>query len=301
MSRPARARVMEVGPRDGLQNEAVPVPLEAKRAFIAALVASGLKDIEVGSFVRPDRVPQMAGSDELARSLPAVPGVTYWALVPNLKGAERAVKAGLKALAVFTATSETFSRRNTNASVAESLASLEEVATFARREGVRIRGYVSTCFACPYEGPMDPAKAAEVSRVVLDEGIPEISISDTIGVATPNQVEAVFSRLLKLAPAPVWAGHFHDTRGTALANVLAALDLGIATFDASAGGLGGCPYAPGAAGNLATEDLVYLLEGMGIGSGVDLARLALAAPPLEPVLGHPLPGKVLKALRARPS
>jgi hydroxymethylglutaryl-CoA lyase len=289
--------VVEVGPRDGLQNEATPVSLEAKRAFIAALAASGLQDIEIGSFVRPDRVPQMAGSDALAASLPAVPGVTYWALVPNLRGAERAVKAGLRALAVFTAVSETFSQRNANASVTESLASLAVVTAFAAREGLRTRAYVSTCFGCPYEGRVAPEKVAEVSKALLDQGIGEISVGDTIGVATPNRVEEVFARLLSLAPASTWAGHFHDTRGTALANVLAALDLGVATFDASAGGLGGCPYAPGAAGNLATEDLVYLLEGMGIHTGVDLARLVRAAPPLEPVLGHPLPGKVLKAFR----
>lgn len=296
MSRPARVRIVEVGPRDGLQNEKAPIPLEAKAAFIAALAAAGLKDIEMGAFVRPDRVPQMAGSDALAARLPQGDGIRYWALVPNLKGAERAAAAGLKALAVFTAASETFSRKNANASIAESLAQAGEVAAFATREGLALRAYVSTCLGCPYEGSVAPARVAEVAKPLLDLGIPEISIGDTIGVGTPRQVEAVFEVLLRLAPPAAWAGHFHDTRGTALANVVAALGMGVAVFDASAGGLGGCPYAPGAAGNLATEDLVYLLDGMGIASGVDLGRLALAAPPLAPLLGHGLSGKVLKVL-----
>ncbi len=288
-----RVRIVEVGPRDGLQNEKAPIPLAAKQAFVARLVASGLKDIEIGAFVRPDKVPQMAGSDELARSLPPAPGVTYWALVPNLKGAERAAAAGMKALAVFSAASETFSLKNANVSIADSLAGLKDVAAFSRKEGLKLRAYVSTCFVCPYEGPVAPAKVTEVAKALLDLGGPEmeISIGDTLGAATPDQMAGVFGPLLKLAPASTWAGHFHDTRRTALANVLAAMDLGISVFDASAGGLGGCPFAPGAAGNLATEALVARLDALGVDTDVDLNTLALAAPPLEPLLGHPLPGR----------
>ncbi len=286
-----RLRIVEVGPRDGLQNEKAAIPIDAKRAFIARLVAAGLKDIEVGAFVRPDRVPQMAGSDELARSLPEVPGVTYWGLAPNLKGAERAAASGMRALAVFTAASETFSVRNANTSIAESLAGLRDVAGFAQREKMKLRAYVSTCFICPYEGVIAPAKVAEVSQALLEMGVSEISIGDTLGAAVPEQMEAVFGTLLKLAPASAWAGHFHDTRGRALDNVLASMELGIGIFDASAGGLGGCPFAPGAAGNLATERLVERLDALGVETGVDLKTLSLAAPPLEALLGHPLPGR----------
>ncbi len=289
--KPGIVRVVEVGPRDGLQNETAAIPLEAKRAFIEALVEAGLKDIEVGAFVRPDRVPQMADSDALARALPKRGGVTYWALVPNLKGAQRALDAGLEALAVFTAASETFSQRNTGMTRSESLEAVAEVAKLGRRT----RAYVSTCFACPYEGRVSPEAVAGTCQALVDLGVSEISVGDTIGAAVPTDVERVLGRLLKLAPAGTWAGHFHDTRGTALANVLAALNLGVSVFDASAGGLGGCPFAPGASGNLATEDLVYMLDGMGRDTGVDLARLIKAAPPLEPLLGHALPGKVLKA------
>ena len=282
------ARIVEVGPRDGLQNEKAALSLDAKLAFVERLIGAGLKDIEVGAFVRPDKVPQMAGSDDLARALPPAPDVTFWALVPNLKGAERAAAAGLKALAVFTAASETFSLKNANVSIAESLASLKPVADFARNGGMKLRAYVSTCFVCPYEGKVPPAKAAEVAKALLGMGIGEISIGDTIGSATPTQVEEVFRLLLPLAPGTTWAGHFHDTHGKALANVKAALDLGISIFDSSAGGLGGCPFAPGAAGNLATESLAAFLNGRSIETGVDLDRLRLAAPPLEPLLGHPL-------------
>ena len=233
----------------------------------------------------------MADTDALARSLPKREGVTYWALVPNLQGAERALEAGLSNLAVFTAASETFSKRNTNAGRAESLKAIAQVTRLNRRT----RAYVSTCFGCPYEGAIPPSAVVETCKALLDLGVSEVSVSDTIGAGVPTQVEDVFGRLLALAPASSWAGHFHDTRGTALANVLAALNLGISAFDASAGGLGGCPFAPGASGNLATEDLTYLLQGMGIETGIDLERLALAAPPLQPLLGHSLPGKFLKA------
>lgn len=270
-----RVRIVEVGPRDGLQNEKAIVPLEAKRAFLRDLAASGLPDIEVGAFVRPDRVPQMADTEALCAGLPA--GPTWWGLVPNLKGAERAAKAGLKAVAVFTAASETFNARNIQMSITESLEAIRKVAGFAGREGLRTRAYVSTCFGCPYEGTVAPAKVAEVTQALLDLGIPEISVGDTIGVGVPAQVEEVFSLLLRGAPASAFAGHFHDTRGTALENVLAAMALGVSTFDASAGGLGGCPYAPGAPGNLATEALVDRLGSMGVETGVDPALLRKAA------------------------
>ena len=274
-----KVRIVEVGPRDGLQNEKAIVPLETKRAFLAALAASGLSDIEMGAFVRPDRVPQMADTEALVAGLPA--GPTWWGLVPNLKGAERAAKAGLKAVAVFTAASETFNRKNINASIAESLASNREVAEFSKRENLRTRAYVSTCFGCPYEGKVPAARVVEVSRALLDLGFPEISIGDTIGVGVPAQVEEVFGTLLKLGPASAFAGHFHDTRGTALANVLAAMELGISSFDASAGGLGGCPFAPGAPGNLATEALVRRLQALGVETGVDAGLVAEAAKTLR--------------------
>jgi isopropylmalate/homocitrate/citramalate synthase len=293
---PQRVRLTEVGPRDGLQNEAAPVPTAAKVAFVRGLVAAGVRDVEVSSFVRPDRIPQLSDAAEVFAALGAAPaGVTYGALVPNEKGLERALAAGAGKVAVFTAATETFNRRNVNASVEESIAGFRPVVLRAKREGLRVRGYVSTAFWCPYEGRTPPARAVDVCLRLADLGCDEIDVGDTIGAATPPDVAEVLGALLPRVPAERVVLHFHDTRGTALANVIEGLRHGVAAFDASAGGLGGCPYAPGAAGNLATEDLVYLLSGLGIEHGIDLERLRAASRGVEQALGRPLPGKVYRA------
>jgi len=290
-------KIVEVGPRDGLQNEKVTVPADAKIAFITALGDAGLRTIEAGAFVSPKWVPQMADTDEVYRNIPKDPGVEYPVLVPNEKGLDRALDAGVISIAIFTAASETFNKRNINMSIDESFANYAPVAARAREHGLRVRGYVSTAFGCPYEGDVAPEKVLEVSARLLDLGCYEVSIGDTIGVGTPMQVQGVIGMLLQVVPTNRLAMHFHDTRGTALANTLAALEMGIATFDASAGGLGGCPYAPGASGNLATEDLVYMLDSMAIETGVNLNRLVQASTKIAPYLDHPLPGKYLQACR----
>jgi isopropylmalate/homocitrate/citramalate synthase len=240
-------------------------------------------------------VPQMADTAEVYRNIPKDPGVDYPVLVPNDKGLDRALEAGVKSIAIFTAASETFNKRNINMSIDESFANYAPVVVRARAEGLRVRGYVSTAFGCPYEGDVAPEKVLEVVARLLDLGCYEVSVGDTIGVGTPMQVQGVIGILLQVVPAGKLAMHFHDTRGTALANTLAALEMGIATFDASSGGLGGCPYAPGASGNLATEDLVYMLDRMGIDTGVDLKRLVRASAIIAPYLDHPLPGRYLQA------
>ena len=288
-------KIVEVGPRDGLQNEKVTIPTDAKVEYITALADSGLKVIEAGAFVSPKWVPQMADTAEVYRNVPKDPGVEYPVLVPNAKGLERALEAGVTSIAIFTAASETFNKRNINMSIDESFENYAPVAARAREHGMRVRGYVSTAFGCPYEGEVAPEKVLEVSARLLDLGCYEVSVGDTIGVGTPMQVQGVVGMLLQVIPAKRLAMHFHDTRGTALANTLAALEMGISTFDASAGGLGGCPYAPGASGNLATEDLVYMLDGMAIESGVDLHRLVAASSMIAPYLDHPLPGRYLQA------
>jgi len=237
----------------------------------------------------------MADTAEVYRNIPKDPGVDYPVLVPNLKGLERASDAGVTSIAIFTAASETFNKRNINMSIDESFANYAPVAARARAEGMRVRGYVSTAFGCPYEGDVAPEKVLEVCARLLDLGCYEVSVGDTIGVGTPVQVQGVIGILLQVIPASKLAMHFHDTRGTALANTLAALEMGIPTFDASSGGLGGCPYAPGASGNMATEDLVYMLEKMGIDTAVDLNRLVAASQIIAPYLDHPLPGRYLQA------
>jgi hydroxymethylglutaryl-CoA lyase len=288
-------KVVEVGPRDGLQNEKVTVPPGAKVEYITALADAGLKVIEAGAFVSPKWVPQMADTAEVYRDIPKDPGVEYPVLVPNMKGLERAIEAGVKSIAIFTAASDTFNKRNINMSIDESFANYTPVAARARAEGIRVRGYVSTAFGCPYEGDVPPEKVLEVVARLLDLGCYEVSVGDTIGVGTPMQVQGVIGILLQVVPPHRLAMHFHDTRGTALANTLAALEMGIATFDASSGGLGGCPYAPGASGNLATEDLIYMLDRMGIETGVHLDRLVAASMIIAPYLDHPLPGRYLQA------
>jgi isopropylmalate/homocitrate/citramalate synthase len=288
-------KIVEVGPRDGLQNEKVTIPTQAKIDYITALGDAGLRVIEAGAFVHPKWVPQMADTAEVYHSIPKDPGVEYPVLVPNMRGLDRAIETGVKSIAIFTAASESFNKRNINMSIEESFANYAPVAVRARSEGMRVRGYVSTAMGCPYEGDVPPEKVLEVAARLLDLGCYEVSIGDTIGVGTPMQVQGVIGMLLQVIPAPKLAMHFHDTRGTALANTLAALEMGIATFDASSGGLGGCPYAPGASGNMATEDLVYLLDGLAIESGVDLKKLVAASQLIAPYLDHPLPGKYFQA------
>ena len=300
MSRlPDRAIVVEVGPRDGLQSQAGLLSLDAKLGFIERLNATGLSVIEVGAFVSPKWVPQMADSDEVLRRLVRVPGVRYPVLVPNETGLDRAMAAGAREIAVFTAASETFNKKNTNAGIAESIERFRPVTKRAREAGIWVRGYVSTCFGCPYEGAVAPEKVLEVVKQLDGIGVEEFSIGDTIGVAHPGQIEDVFGLLMGSFPADRLALHAHDTRGTALTNCYRALTLGISRFDTSAGGVGGCPYAPGAAGNLATEDLVYMLEGLGVKTGVDLAKLVKASAFLEDQLGYTLPGKAYQALRRK--
>jgi isopropylmalate/homocitrate/citramalate synthase len=289
------AKIVEVGPRDGLQNEKVTIPTQAKIDYITALGDAGLRTIEAGAFVSPKWVPQMADSAEVYANIPKDPGVDYPVLVPNEKGLERAIEAGVKSIAIFTAASDTFNKRNINMTIDESFANYAPVVARARAEGMRVRGYVSTAFGCPYEGDVAPERVLEVVARLLDLGCYEVSVGDTIGVGTPMQVQGVIGFLLQVVPAGKLAMHFHDTRGTALANTLAALEMGIATFDASSGGLGGCPYAPGASGNLATEDLVYMLDRMGIDTGVDLKLLVKASAIIAPYLDHPLPGRYLQA------
>ncbi|MGZ4808322.1 MAG: hydroxymethylglutaryl-CoA lyase [Thermoanaerobaculia bacterium] len=288
-------KIVEVGPRDGLQNEKVVIPTDAKVEYITALGDSGLQVIEAGAFVSPKWVPQMADTAEVYRSIPKDPGVEYPVLVPNMKGLERAIDAGVKSIAIFTAASESFNKRNINMSIEESFESFAQVVPRALQENMRVRGYVSTAFGCPYEGDVPPEKVLEVCARLLDLGCYEISVGDTIGVGTPMQVQGVIGMLLQVIPTKRLAMHFHDTRGTALANTLAALEMGIATFDAASGGLGGCPFAPGASGNLATEDLVYMLDKMAIETGVDLNRLVGASRVIAPYLDHPLPGRYLQA------
>jgi hydroxymethylglutaryl-CoA lyase len=271
-------RIMEVGPRDGLQNEPGFLPTSSKVALIDELSRTGLTDIEVSSFVSPRWVPQLADADEVFRLMERVPGVRYWALVPNLHGLERALAARADGIAVLTAASETFSRRNTNSSAAESLARAGAVAA---RATTPVRAYISTAFHCPYEGPVDPATVRDLTVSLLDLGCSEVSLGDTIGQATPAEVRALLARLLKAVDPARLALHCHDTLGQAIANCLAAAELGVTAFDGSVGGLGGCPYAPGAAGNVATESLVRAFAGR---TGVDLTRLESAAKMLRQVL-----------------
>ena len=294
---PRRVTVVEVGPRDGLQNEAAPLTVADRVAFCERLLDAGLKVVEIGAFVSPRWVPQMAGSDEVVRRVGRRPGAKTPVLVPNRQGFEQARTAGVKEIAIFTAASETFNKKNINATIDESFQRFAEFVPEAVKGGLWVRGYVSTCFGCPYEGTVKPAKVVEVARRLLEVGCHEISIGDTIGVGVPSQVTDLMGQLKEDVPASALAVHFHDTRGTALANVLAALETGIATVDSSAGGLGGCPYAPGASGNLATEDLLYMLHGMGVETGVDLGRIAAASRAIAPRLGHPLPSRYLQACR----
>ncbi len=274
---PQRVTVVEVGPRDGLQNEHGVIATADKISFINLLAEAGFSVIEATSFVSPKAIPQLADATAVMAGVTQRPGLRYTALVPNVKGMERALAAGLREVAVFTGASETFVQHNINTSIAGSIENFRPVLALAREAGARVRGYISTAFGCPYEGAVAPEAVKRVAAALLELGVAELSIGDTIGVATPDQVVTVTETLLPLTGAERLAMHFHDTRGTALANVLTALQLGVSIFDSAAGGLGGCPYAPGASGNLATEDLLYLLHGLGIATGVDLEKVVVAS------------------------
>jgi isopropylmalate/homocitrate/citramalate synthase len=292
---PRQVRIVEVGPRDGLQNESQQVPTSTKIEFINMLADAGLKTIEATAFVAPKWVPQMADHAELMRELPRRDGVTYPVLVPNLRGFEAALEAGAMEVAVFAAASETFSQRNINCSIAESLERFAPVFAAARAANVRVRGYVSCALGCPYEGDVDPARVADVAGKLFDAGCYEISLGDTIGVGTPTRTQRMIAAVTAKVPAQHLAGHFHDTYGQALANIYASLEMGVGIFDASVSGLGGCPYAPGAAGNVATEDLLYMLNGMSIKTGVDLDRLIAAGTFIRLALSKETQSRVAKA------
>jgi isopropylmalate/homocitrate/citramalate synthase len=297
---PTFVRVVEVGPRDGLQNEKVQIPTEQKIQFIKMLTEAGLPIVEATSFVSPRAIPQLQDADAVMAALTPSSQIQYPVLVPNLKGMERALASGVRSIAVFTAASESFTRHNIRATIEESLANFRPVVALAQQEGIAVRGYISTVFGCPYEGSVDPQRVLSVARALLDMGVDELSLGDTIGVATPNQVVDVLDLLVSQGAIPLnrLSVHFHDTRGTALANVLVALQMGIHIIDAAAGGLGGCPYAPGAAGNLATEDLLYMLHGMGIQTGVDLEKVVEATQFIAPFLGHAPTSKYYQAARS---
>jgi isopropylmalate/homocitrate/citramalate synthase len=286
---------VEVGPRDGLQNEPDLVPTDAKVAFIEMLADAGAPVIEVGSFVRPDRVPQMADTEEVVRRLRPRDDTTYVALVPNRRGLERARDCGLRAVAVFTAATDDFARANIGVTIDDSLARFREIVRDASAGGITVRGYVSVCWWCPYSGRVPPEAARRVALELLEMGCAEIGVADTIGAATPSEVRSLLELLLREILADRIGVHFHDTRGTGLANVLASLEVGVTTVDASAGGLGGCPFAPGALGNVATEDVLYMLHGMGIQTGVDLEAARAASRYVESVLGRRLPSRYLQA------
>lgn len=293
-----RVTVVEVGPRDGLQNEPARLPAAAKIAFVDDLSRAGFPVIEVAAFVSPKWVPQMADAAEVCAGITKRPGTRYSALVPNLPGLERAHAAGMVEVSVFAASSESFSRRNINQSIDESLETYRAVCSRARALGIRVRGYLSTAFGCPFEGAVDPQRVADVAAALIEMGTFEVSVSDTIGIAHPGQVPRVVGAVAERIGLERIALHFHDTRGTALANVLAALNLGVATYDASAGGLGGCPYAPGATGNLASEDLLYMLNGLGIETGINLGLVVEASARLAEHAGHAPVSRYFRAARA---
>lgn len=295
MKLPAKVTIYEVGPRDGLQNEARQVPTADKIKFIDALVAAGIRDIEITSFVSPKWIPQLADASEVARGVHRPAGVRMSALVPNRRGLETAIAAGMKEIAVFLSASETHNKKNVNKTIADTLSAFDDVIPHARSAGIPVRAYVSTVYGCPYEGDVDPERSVALVGQLRDMGVYQVSLGDTIGVANPRQVEDVLARILAKHPAESVAAHFHDTQGTAVANCLIALTMGITTIDSAAGGLGGCPYAPGASGNLATEDIVAMLHAMGVETGIDLDKLTEASRTAATFVGHELPSKYLKA------
>lgn len=290
-------QIVEVALRDGLQNESRPVSVTDRVSLAEKLIGAGVRRLELGAFVRQDRVPQMAGSQEVIQQVMASPpkGVLFSALVPNLKGLEEALKTPLQEIAVFTGASESFTKANINCGIEESFARFEPVLRVSKKRKIKVRGYLSACFGCPYEGPVDEKKVVELARRLYKMGCYEISIGDTIGVATPKQVASLFSKLKRSIPVRRLAGHFHDTRGTALANVLTAFQSGVRIFDSSLGGLGGCPYAPGAAGNVATEDVVYMFDGMKVKTGLCLEKLIETNHWFSEIMGKKLPSKMAQA------
>ena len=298
MNLPKHVKIVEVGPRDGLQNEKQAIDTATKVELIARLGASGLKTIEATAFVSPKWVPQMADNAEVMRQITRLDGVTYPVLTPNLKGLEAALAIGVTEVAVFAAASEAFSQKNINCSIDESIERFVPVIESAREHGVAVRGYVSTVVGCPYQGDVPPEKVAEVAKALFDLGCYEISLGDTIGVGTPLKVQTMLAEVSKAVPMDKLAGHFHNTYGMAIANIYASLQMGMAVFDASVAGLGGCPYAKGASGNVATEDVVYLLNGLGIDSGVDLTSLVETAVWVSAQLGRAPASNVAKAISA---
>ena len=298
MPLPSHVRLVEVGPRDGLQNEAQPISVTDKVQLVDALTDAGLSYIEVGSFVSPKWVPQMAGSAQVFAQIQRKPGVTYGALAPNLRGFEDAVAAGVKEVAVFAAASEAFSQRNINCSIGESLERFAPIMAAARQHGVSVRGYVSCVLGCPYEGDIAPEQVAAVARELYAMGCYEVSLGDTIGTGTAGATRRLFEVVGAQVPRDKLAGHFHDTYGQAIANIYASVLEGITVFDSSIAGLGGCPYAKGASGNVATEDVVYLLNGLGIDTGIDLQALILAGQQISSVLGRATGSRVAKARNA---
>lgn len=291
-----RIKIVEVGPRDGLQNEKQPIGVDTKVALVERLIAAGVSYIEAASFVSPKWVPQMAGSTEVMQRAPRAVGVHYSALVPNLKGLEAAMAAGCEEVAVFGAASESFSQRNINCSIRESLERFRSVIEVAHQNNLRVRGYVSCVLGCPYEGDIAPAKVAEVAMILNDMGCCEISLGDTLGRGNPHSTRSMLEACLRVIPASRLAGHYHDTYGMAIANIAASLDLGIRTFDSSVSGLGGCPYAAGAAGNVATEDVVYLLHSLGHETGIDLPKLIEAGSYISSVLKRETSSRVARAM-----
>jgi hydroxymethylglutaryl-CoA lyase len=292
---PADVTIYEVGPRDGLQNESRLIPTEDKVAFINGLSETGLRAIEITSFVNPRWIPQLADAVDVARLINRRPGVVYSALVPNRQGLDSALRAGMTEIAVFMSASETHNKKNINKTIAATLDAFRETIPPALEAGLKVRAYVSTVYGCPYEGAVDPARAVDLCRELRALGCYQISLGDTIGVANPRQVRDVLTRVLAETPTPAVAVHFHDTRGTALANILVSVEMGITTVDSALGGLGGCPYAPGASGNVATEDVIYMLEGMGVRTGVDLDKLVEVSRLASTLVGHEMPSKFYRA------
>ncbi len=297
-----KVSIVEVGPRDGLQNESQNLSVEARFKFIEALAAAGVSRIEAGAFVSSKWVPQMSGSDELCKKIKAaqaqnklLKNLVWSCLVPNEKGMDLAIQAGVKEIAIFASASESFSKKNINCSIAESLERYSHVIAMAKKNKIRVRAYLSMCFGCPFEGKISESVVASLVKKLIAMGSYEVSIGDTIGIANPAQVRRLVAKLIKAVGAKRLAMHFHDTRGTALANILASLDLGVRTFDSSLGGLGGCPYAPSATGNVATEDVVFMLHGMGYETGIDLGKLVSLNKIIEAAVAHELPSRVGKA------
>jgi hydroxymethylglutaryl-CoA lyase len=294
-----QVRIVEVGPRDGLQNEKAQVTIDARVEFVGALLAAGLRTIEVGAFVSPKAIPQMVGSDEVLRRVGRHANGEFHVLVPNEKGYEAARAAGAKVIAVFGSASEGFSRANINCSVAESIARFKPVIARARADAVKVRGYISCVLGCPYDGEVKPKAVVDVAKLLWDLGCYEVSLGDTIGVGTPKRARELLRAVAGHVPTANLAMHFHDTYGQALANLYAGLEEGCRVIDSAAGGLGGCPYAPGATGNVATEDVVYMLEGMGVATGVDMAKLLQATNEISRLIGRPPVSRVAAALNAK--